>query len=260
MPLDEQTGVVNAIQKAIVRLVATSPAGHNLILIGGFRFRFLDESVRTSRDIDYHWEGELAEKQQELVTLFRKRLLPGLRRQFGFDGSADPAIGPDADSPAVRIVNVAVWKEGVPYSRIEIPVEVTQVSHTDKMEVRTVDGVVYPTLSDADLVESKIIAVFRRNTMAHRDLVDLFLFGNKFVLDSPKRLAKKFKGTGVTSVVTRERLDDLDRHAAYHAKTIQTVIDTQLDPEAAKNINAAGGGAMILSSVLKTIRKNVGAT
>lgn len=259
MPYDEQTEVVNAVQKAIVRLVATSPAGHNLILIGGFRYRFLDESVRVSRDIDYHWDGDLEKKQQELVTLLQKRLVPALRRQFGFDGSANPATGPDADSPAVRIVNVAVWKDGVPYSRIEIPVEVTQVSHADKMEVRTVDGVVYPTLSDADLVESKIIAVFRRNTMAHRDLVDVFLFGNKLVPDSPKRLAKKFKGAGVTPAVVKERLDDLDRHAAYHAKTIQAVIDTQLDPEAAKNINAAGGGAMVLRTVVTTIRKNVGA-
>ena len=259
MPQVKQTEVVNAVQKAIVRLVATSPVGHNLILIGGFRYRFLDESVRTSRDIDYHWEGELAEKQQELVTLFHKRLLPGLRRQFSFDGSADPATGHDADSPAVRIVNVAVWKDGVPYSRIEIPVEVTQVSHVDRMEVRTVDGVVYPTLSDADLIESKIIAVFRRTTMAHRDLVDVFLFGNKLVPDSPKRLAKKFMGAGVPLAVIRERLDDLDRHAAYHAKTIQTVIDTQLDPAAAENINAAGGGAMVLRTVVTTIRKNVGA-
>ena len=259
MPHDAQTVVVNAIQKAIVKLVATSPAGHNLILIGGFRFRFLDESVRTSRDIDYHWEGDLSEKQQELVSLFRKRLLPALRRQFGVDGSADPATGPDADSPAVRIVNVAVWKDGVPYSRIEIPVEVTQVSHVDKMEVRTVDGVVYPTLSDADLIESKIIAVFRRTTMAHRDLVDVFLFGNKLVPDSSKRLVKKFKGAGVTPAVVRERLDDLDRHAAYHAKMLQTVVDTQLDPEAAKNINEAGGGAMVLRTVLATIRRNVGA-
>jgi predicted nucleotidyltransferase component of viral defense system len=259
MSRDEQTVIVNAIQKAIVRLVATSPVGHNLILIGGFRFRFLDESVRVSRDIDYHWEGELAKKQQELVTLFRKRLLPALRRQFGFSGSANPATGPDADSPAVQTVNVAVWKEGVPYSRIEIPVEVTQVCHADKMEVRTVDGVVYPTFSDADQIESKIIAVFRRTTMAHRDLVDVFLFGNRLVPDSMKRLAKKFKGAGVPPAVIRERLDDLDRHTAYHARTIQTVIDTQLDPDAAKNINDAGGGAMVLRAVVTTIRGNVGA-
>lgn len=256
---DEQAAVVTAIQKATVRLVATSPAGHNLILIGGFRYRFLDQSVRTSRDIDYHWAGELEEKQQELVSLFRKRLLPTLRRQFGFDGSANPAIGPDADSPAVRTVLVAVWKEGVAYSRIEIPVEVTRVSHSDKMEIRTIDGVVYPTLSDADLVESKIVAVFSRNTMAHRDLVDVFLFGSKLVPDSPKRMAKKLAGIGVTPAVIKEKLADLDRHATYHAKAIQTVIDTQLDPDAAKNINAAGGGAMVLGSVVATIRRSAGA-
>lgn len=255
---DEQTAVASAIQKEIVRLVATSPAGHNLILIGGFRYRFLDASARVSKDVDYHWEGELVAKQRELVTLFRKRLVPALRRQFSMDGSADPATGPDAESPAVTSVVVAAWKAGVPYSRIEIPVEVTRVAHADRMEVRTMDGVVYPTLSDADLAESKIIAVFRRNTLAHRDLVDLFLFGNRVAPDAPKRLAKKFKQTGVTMPVVRKRLDDLKRHAAYHARSVQAVIDAQLDPVAAASIRSAGGGAMVLRTVAAMLRKNTG--
>ena len=48
MNKDEQALIVDAIQKATVRLVATSPAGYNLLLIGGFRYRFLDRSARTS--------------------------------------------------------------------------------------------------------------------------------------------------------------------------------------------------------------------
>ena len=103
----EQPEMVAAIQKAIVRLIAMSPAGHDLILIGGFRYRFIDRSVRTSRDIDYHWAGDLEEKQHELVGLLRKRLLPALRREFGVEGSANPAIGPDAESTAVKIVIVS---------------------------------------------------------------------------------------------------------------------------------------------------------
>jgi hypothetical protein len=256
---DEQTEILSAIQKAVVRLVATSPAGHGLILIGGFRYRFLDRSVRMSRDVDYHWDGELEGKQQELVRLFRKRLLPALRRQYGFGGSASPASGPDAESPDVRTVVVAVWKEGEPYSRVEIPVDVTRVRRADRVEVRTVDGVVYPTLSDADMVESKIVALFRRNPMQHRDLIDVFLFGNKLPADSPRRLAKKFKNTGVTVAAIRQRIEDLDRHVTYHAKAIQAIVDTQFDPEAAGHINAAGGGAMVLRTVAATLRKCVGA-
>ena len=61
-----QAVVLSNIQKSIARLVAITPAGHNLLLIGGFRYRFLDGSVRTSKDIDYHWSGSLEKKQQEL--------------------------------------------------------------------------------------------------------------------------------------------------------------------------------------------------
>jgi hypothetical protein len=253
----EETGVLDAIQKAIVRLVATSPAGHNLSLIGGFRYRFLNKSVRTSRDIDYHWPGELAEKQIELAALFKKRLLPSFRRQFGYDGSVEPHNAPGADSPAVRTVLVAVWKPGVAHSRIEVPIEVTRICHLDKVEVRTVDGVVYPTLSDADLVEGKILAVFNRVPMAHRDLVDIFLFANTLPPDSPDRVARKLKTLGIEPDTIREKLDDLGRHAAYHAKAVQAVIETQLAPAAAKSIAAAGGGAMVMRHAAETIRLNV---
>lgn len=254
---NKQTPIVDAIQKTIVRTIATSPTGHDLILIGGFRYRFIDRSVRTSKDIDYHWSGDLEEKQNELVNLFRKRLLPALRRQFGFDGSANPATGPDSESTAVKIAIVSVWKESIPYSRIEIPVEVTRILHADQTEIRTVDGAIYPTISDADMAESKLVAVFNRQPMEHRDLVDIFLFGNTLVAESPARLAKKLKSLKIAPLVVQERLNDLERHAAYHAKAIQAVIDMQLDPDAAKSIQAAGGGAVVLMQALATIRRHV---
>lgn len=258
MTPDKQIRIVDAIQQAVVKLVATSPAGHALLLIGGFRYRFLDRSVRTSKDIDYHWAGDLEEKQRELSALFRKRLLPHLRRQFGYEGRADAATGPEADSPAVRTVILTFWKTDVEFGRIEIPVEITRVVCADKTEIRTVDGIVYPTLSDADLIESKIVAVFNRRSMEHRDLVDVFLFGNTLIPESPERLKQKLKTLEITPTEVAKRLDDVERYASYHARAIQLVIDTQLDQEAAKNINAAGGAAEILKRALERIHTNVG--
>jgi len=253
----EQQTIPDSIQQVIARLVAISSAGHNLLLIGGFRYRFIDQSVRTSRDIDYHWSGDLDKKQQELVTLFRKRLLPSIRRQLGYEGRADPATGPDAESPAVRTVALSFWKSDVEFSRVEIPIEITRVARADPAEVRTVDGIIYPTLSDADLIESKIIAVFGRRIMEHRDLVDIFLFAGKLALDSPERLKHKLEALTVARENVRQRLDDLQTHAAYHTKAIQAIVDSQLDREAAENINAAGGAKMILKRVLGIIRTNV---
>ena len=42
------------IQRMIVKMIATNPEGRNLHLIGGYRFRLLDNSPRMSKDIDYH--------------------------------------------------------------------------------------------------------------------------------------------------------------------------------------------------------------
>ena len=253
----EQQTILDSIQQAIAKFVATSSVGHNLLLIGGFRYRFLDQSVRTSRDIDYHWSGDLDKKQQELVTLFRKRLVPNIRRQLGYEGRADPATGPDAESPTMRTVLISFWKSDVEFSRVEIPVEITRVACADPAEVRTVDGIIFPTLSDADLIESKIIAVFSRRIMEHRDLVDIFLFAGKLSLDSPDRLKRKLATLTVAREDVRKRLDDLQIHSAYHIKAIQAIVDSQLDREAAENINAAGGAKMILERILGIIRTNV---
>ena len=257
---NNQIAVLDNIQRAIVKIVATSPAGYNLLLIGGFRYRFLSGSVRTSKDIDYHWSGDLDKKQQELVTLFRKRLLPDIRRQVGYEGRADPATGPDAESPAVRTVVLSFWKTGVEFSPIEIPVEVTRLLCADATEVRTMDGIIYPTLSDADLIESKIVAVFGRRIVEHRDFVDIFLFTGNLASDSPVRLKRKLEDLTVANVDVRARLEELQAHASYHRKAIQAVVDTQLDREAAENIDNAGGARMILERVLRIVRTNVVAT
>jgi hypothetical protein len=75
------------LQKVVARLVATSPAGVSLLLIGGFRYRLLNNSQRFSVDIDYHWEGNLEAKQRELLALCRRVILGQVRRELGYEGS-----------------------------------------------------------------------------------------------------------------------------------------------------------------------------
>jgi len=243
------------LQQLIARTVATHPAGRNLMLIGGFRYRFLDGSVRTSTDIDYHWDGDLDQKQQELIDLFNRVLLPDVRRRLGYSGSAMPNTGPDADSPSVRTVNLAFWKEGVAYSRIEIPVEVTRIMCLDPVTIRTAGGIVYATASDTDMVESKVIAVLNRTVLRHRDMVDIFLFKSSLVPESKHRLRKKIQALNLPERAGQKRILDLQTHCDYHARASQEIIDTQLDPTAAEQISDAGGGEMILNTVLDIFQR-----
>jgi hypothetical protein len=255
--MSEDQARVDAVQRAIVKFVANSPAGHNLQLIGGFRYRFLDQSVRASEDIDYHWTGDLGAKQRQLTALFEKRLLPHLRRQFGYEGRVD-GTGPADESPAVKTVVLSLWKPGSNEPKLEVPVEVTRVVCADSPEVRTMEGMVFPTLSDADLIESKLLAVVNRRYLAHRDLTDAFLFQDKLLPESPARLAKKMKTLGLGAADVKKVLDDLEKHAAHHAKSVQAIVDGQLDPASAKNINAAGGGKMILVKTFVLLRTQFG--
>lgn len=250
---DEQTNVIEAIQRLAVRVVATHAAGQGLCLIGGFRYRLLDGGARRSMDVDYHWDGDLAEKQSQLAELFKRRLLPEVKRRWGYEGSAAPATGPAADSPSVRVVDLAFWQEDTAESRIEIPVGITRLICLDKPTIRTADGVVYRTPSDQDMVEGKVVAVFSRTTLQHRDLVDLFLFSNHLGADSGARVRQKLSMAEVVEKDVRKQIEDFVKHRAYHIRAIEEVVTTQLDPPAARSIEGSGGGATVLDALLAVL-------
>ena len=245
---DDQASVIEEIQRIIARLLATNPAGRGLCLIGGFRYRYLNQSARLSRDLDYHWEGDLAAKQAELVSLFTRRLLPEVKRRLGYDGDVRGAAGPGTDSPAVCVVELAFWSANSP-GRIEVPVDITRIVCHDPLTVRTVDGVVYPTPSDADLIEGKVITLFNRRYIQHRDFVDLFLFSSHLRPDSTERLRGKLSTLAIERETILGQLRDLAEHQDYHIRSIAAVIADQLDPSAAANIEAAGGAELVFETV-----------
>src|SRR5271157_881980 len=105
------------LQRLVARLIARSPAGVNLLLIGGFRYRLLDNSQRFSADIDYHWGGDLEAKQRELLSLCRRVVLGQLRRELSYEGSVSARTGADADSPNARFIDLRFWKGDL---RVEI--------------------------------------------------------------------------------------------------------------------------------------------
>src|SRR5438477_2074026 len=107
------THETDRLQRAVAKLVAISPAGVNLLLIGGFRYRLLDNSQRFSVDIDYHWAGDLEAKQRELLALCRRVILGQIRRELGYEGSSSLRTGPDADSPNAKFLDLRFWKGDV---------------------------------------------------------------------------------------------------------------------------------------------------
>ena len=254
----EKQKEVEAIQRIVAHHVATHPVGRNLALIGGFRYRFLDASVRASDDIDYHWVGDLEEKQRGLVDSFRRGLISEVSRRLGYSGRVDARTGSDADSPAVRVVDLSFWKDDVPHSRIEIPVEVTRITCADPVEVRTAGGTIYATASEGDMIESKVIAILGRIPLRHRDIVDVFLFQDRFRPDSAQRLKSKLHVLSMNDNDIEKRMRDLQEYSDYHAKAIQEVIDSQLDPEAATQLNDSGGGRMVLDTVINTLNRYIG--
>ena len=250
----EHIRVSEAIQKLAVQVLAVNPAGEGLCLIGGFRYRLLDASCRRSLDIDYHWSGDLEKKQSEVASLFRKKLIPLIRQRTGYDGSVRNATGPDAESTAVKTVELAVWKEDGSPGRITIPVDITRIPCADKPIARTVDGVVYLSASDADMVESKIVAIMARLHLADRDIMDVFLFQDKLVADSAERVSRKFAALNLGRDHVLKVLGTLEADRICRVRNLEGIVKEQLDAPAAANIRKAGGAAMVFDRVMELLK------
>ncbi len=254
---DRRTRTTERLQRMVARLIAISPAGQGIALIGGFRYRLLDHGARRSLDVDYHCTDDLADRQDQLVRLFSRRLLPEASRTLGLSGTAAAAQGPGAESPTVKTINLAFWSDTEAMGRIEIPVEITRIVCLDPPEVRTADGVVYTTPSNADLIESKIIAIINRTFLQYRDLVDLYLFSSHLHPDSTQRLAHKLSRLGIAPDRVDLRLKGLDPNNAGQARAIDAIIDEQVDDVTAETLRNTGGGALILRETVRILEEHL---
>jgi hypothetical protein len=253
--VDRQLRETDKLLRFVAALVARNKLGVTLRLIGGLRYRLLDKSQRLSADLDYHCESPLEETQKEVLEFCQRVVVREVKRVLGYDGRASLRTGPDAESPGAKFVELRFWKPGV---SVEVPVEICQIARLDPPTVRTVEGTVYATPSDADVIEGKVLAVFNRPFLQHRDLVDLFLFESQLVPDSATRLKQKIQSLQIRPESIRKRLKDLEEHSDYHAPSIQRVIDQQVEPEAAAQINAGGGGRMVLNVAVAALQRLCG--
>ncbi len=244
---DERERITEQVQGMVAALVATQPAGAGLCLVGGFRYRLLDRGPRRSADIDYHWGGDLVAKQRELIALFERRLLPDVRRQCSLDGSVAAGNVRD-DSDTVAVVELAFWRLASTLGRIEIPIDVTRIELVDHPVAKTVSGVVYRTVSNADMLESKVIAIMCRPFIEHRDILDLHLFASHAASDAPARIADKLARLGVDAHAVKRRLDSLVQSTSHHARAIDAVIREQVDTTTASVLADTGGGKAVLES------------
>ena len=201
---DTRLSTAEQIQTMTARLLATQPVGYQLCLIGGFRYRLLDASCRASIDLDYHWEGDLDRKQAEITEVLRQRLLPEVQRRTGYDGTIRPARGPDAESPAVRIVEMAFYRASEPGSRIEIPLEITRIPRFDPPVVRTVTGAVFLTVSDAEEDVAERLRRLRAARTVHVREIEQIL---ETQVDPP--VAANLRAAGGANMIWAQVLDRL---------------------------------------------------
>jgi hypothetical protein len=97
-----------------------------------------------------------------------------------------------------------------------------------------------------------------RTTLQHRDLVDLFLFQNALRADAGQRLHTKLEQAGATRADARALVERLRRHADFHVRSVERILDEQIDADMAANLRYAGGGRMMVDEVIRLLTRLVG--
>jgi len=249
----QRADLIEELQKLIAGMIATAPAGQGLSLIGGVRFRLLDASPRMSVDIDYHWDGSLTDKQQEVTTFLRKKVLPEVKRKFGYEGTARPATGPVADSAFTKVIELAFYPPDIPNSRIEMPVDITRIECADKPVARTHGGIVYLTVSDTDMIESKIVALMSRVYVEARDILDIFLFENLLSPRSAERIVEKLSRQRISRTDMVKRIESIMNSRAVHVKNLREIMASQLDTETVRRLREGGDADAVFERVMKIL-------
>jgi predicted nucleotidyltransferase component of viral defense system len=149
---------------------------------------------------------------------------------------------------------MAFYRLTEPGSRIEIPLEITHIPRFDPPTVRTVAGTVFLTVSDADMIESKIVALVNRHFTQARDILDVFLFQDRLPPDAAGRLWQKFGELPLSPTDVRERLNRLLAASSVHVREIERILDAQVAPVVAANLRVAGGAAMIWDRVVELLK------
>ena len=94
--------------------------------------------------------------------------------------------------------------------------------------------------------------------LEERDILDLFLFQDTFVADSAKRLRTKFDKMKITPESVADRCERLFRNRAVHVRALNEIISNQVDAAVAVNLKTAGGGALILDTVVALLADKLG--
>jgi hypothetical protein len=250
---------MNLVEKAeriIVRMLATNPAGHNLYLIGSFRYRFLDGSIRFSSGVDFYWEDDLTEKQAELLSFFQRQIVPEVSHRLGYQGRLLQIDVRDEGLSPTRVIALMLSDSKGLQADIVIPITLTRVVCLDSPAIRTMEGVVYPTISDADMIETTVLSLFHRKTIDEQDLFDLFFFERMLVPHCAQRIVEKMVRTSLPASLVKERYLSIVAARETHLSAIQEIIDAQLDPLTlvpVKDINAP----MVFERVCDILQKRL---
>jgi hypothetical protein len=241
--MNEQISTIERLQRLIAQTIARE-SGEKLLLIGGFRYRLLDKSIRQSIDIDYHCSGYSEKLKESLLSLFQRRLFPEVKRELRMECSVYDK------SELFITLELSFYNQR---ARIEIPVDIVTIPCLDAPETRTVGGTIYLTASDADMVESKIIALMSRSFFQTRDMVDLYLFKSFLLPESMDRVQRKMSTIGLSKDHLHAVINDLQKNRAFHIRNLDKVIDERIDTNMRPHIRMNNGVDSILDFAVEIL-------
>ncbi len=241
---------LDEIQRIIMETVSTQIVGTHVALFGGFRYRLLNRHFRRSQDLDLAADGDLDKVRDGVIEVLDGKVIPLLKRKgIVVDGHARISDRPGLLlGDLLRVIDFAAWDDTQRYA---VPIDISGIPHLDEVEVRVHGGVMIPTLSDADMIEGKIVALLCRRDAEGRDYLDVFAFRHHLHPEARRRLSRRLADAGHPDAKAIGAL--LDRHRRlrlFHLRLIADVIDGFVDEPAATMLRERVGPARIFDEVI----------
>lgn len=219
--IDLKTILIDEIQAFFLEEFYKNPSSNGTVLVGGGRFRHINNSLRFSVDLDFFQDKGFNEKN--IQGFISGKFIKLLEQRFGVSARIIETP-PWQKTHNIETIRLLVYDKDNDFYQIEIDFDFIMRKPYSGYEKELFRNVVILTSTNEESLEEKLISVFEREPIKIRDLFDFWYYRDLVKKFDKDRIQKKLKERGVSKDSIEKRLKDFTLHRDYYIREIKNII------------------------------------
>lgn len=219
--VDFKTILTDELQAFFLEEFYKNPASNGVVLLGGGRFRHINNSIRFSIDLDFFKTKYF--EFNKVLNFISGRFVKLVDEKFNVSARIID-IPPWQKSHAVETVRLLVYDMDKDFHQIELDFDFIMREPLAGFEKNLLKNVVVITCNPAESLEEKLISIYERDNLKIRDIFDLWYYRNLAKDLNRNNIQKKLAERNISSESIINRLKDFDKHREYYLKEIRNII------------------------------------